>query len=90
MCDGSGGLLSSAQMKPHLRTSQICGRNKLVVVKVDSLVKELMGVLSAGGGGAAEHGVHPGQSDLPQEVPRPRGGKHAGEEDSALAAYPVL
>lgn len=62
-----------------------------MVVKVDSsLVKALMGLLSAGGGGAAEHGVHPGQSDLPQEVPRPRGGKHAGEEDSALTAYPVL
>lgn len=50
----------------------------------------LMDLFSAGGGGAAELGVHPGQSDLPQEVPRPGGGKHAGEEAAALAVYLVL
>lgn len=40
---------------------------------------------SSGGGGAAELGVHPGQSDLPQEVPCLRGGEHAGEEATALS-----
>lgn len=33
---------------------------------------------STGGGGPTEPGVHPGQPDLPQEVPRPGGGEHAG------------
>lgn len=44
------------------------------------LSKESMDCFSAGGGGAAELGVYPGQSDHPQEVPRPGGGQHAGEE----------
>lgn len=35
--------------------------------------------LFAGGGGAAEPEVYPGQSDLPQEVPCPGGRKLAGE-----------
>lgn len=33
----------------------------------------------AGRGGAAEPGVHPGQSDLPQEAPGAGGGQPAGE-----------
>ena len=32
-----------------------------------------------GGGGPADPGVRPGQPDLPQEVPCPGGGEHAGE-----------
>ena len=30
--------------------------------------------------------MYPGQSDLPQEVPRPGGGKHAGELAAAVSA----
>lgn len=43
-------------------------------------VKEVTGISSAGGGGAANPGGLPGQSDLSQEVPCPGGGKYAGEE----------
>lgn len=52
--------------------------------------EELTGLFRAGGGGAAELGVYPGQSDLPQEITRPGGGKHAGEEATALAVYLML
>lgn len=62
-----------------------------MVVKVDTgFNKELKGLFSAGGGRAAELGVYPGQSDLPQEVPRLRGGEHAGGKAAPPAAKPVL
>lgn len=48
---------------------------------------EITDLFSAGGGGPAELGMHPCQSDLPQEVACARGGKHAGEEATAYLMW---
>lgn len=60
-------------------------RNVIVKVVSTSSLETLTDCCSVGGGGAAELGVYPGQSDLPQEVPRPGGGKHAGKKTTATS-----
>lgn len=67
----------------------------VVVVKAVSnlfMNKQTFFLLFAGGGGAAQPGMYPGQSDLSQEVPRPGGRKLAGEPAAnlTLSLYSVI
>jgi len=46
-----------------------------------NVVNFLSIICLTGGGGAAESGVHPGQSDLPSQAPHPGGGWSSGKWD---------